>query len=243
MTSAIDPNFITTDPVSKSGMRTQLQTAADEITALQSSSTSLTSGKFDKAGGTITGDVNISKANPAFTLTRAASGQSTSIWSKVGAATRWLLNFGNATAESGSNAGSDITLSRYNDAGSLIEVALTIYRSSGIFHFARIPTTLTASVLDDSTQIANTAFVQNELDQQIRRGTGTTTNGVGSVTISPAFSTSIDAISLTPSNGSGALTAGLAIPLVVGTTPTTAGFNVYGDVTQSVNFNWIAIGR
>jgi Pectate lyase superfamily protein len=36
MTSAINPDFITTTPVSKTGMKAQLQTAKDEITALQS---------------------------------------------------------------------------------------------------------------------------------------------------------------------------------------------------------------
>lgn len=242
MTSAIDPNFITTDPVSKSGMRTQLQAAADEITALQSLTAALDSGKFDKAGGTITGDVNLSKANPAFVFRRSAAGQATAIWSSVGAAARWLFNYGNATAESGANAGSDIQIARYNDAGALIEVALTIFRSSGIFAFARTPTAPTAALGNDTTSLATTAFVQNELDQQIRRGTGTTTNGVGSVTISPALTT-LENVQLTVSNGSGALLAGATIPLVVGASPTGSGFNVYGDVTQSVNFYWVAVGR
>lgn len=243
MTSAIDPNFITTDPVSKSGMRTQLQAAADEISALQTSTSTLDSGKFDKAGGTITGDVVLSKASPSFTFRRSAAGQSTSLLSQVASATRWLLNFGNATAESGANVGSDIVLSRYADAGTLIGNIFTITRSTGVVAFAVSPTGPTPGIGDDSVSLATTAFVQNELDQQIRRGIGTTTNGVGSVTISPAFSTAIDNIQLTVAAGSGALTAGSAIPLVVGATPTTAGFNVYGDVTQSVSFYWVAVGR
>jgi hypothetical protein len=243
MTSAINPNFITTDPVSKSGMRTQLQTAADEITALQSSASTLDSNKFDKAGGTITGNVILSKANPSFTFRRSAAGQSTSLLSQVGTAARWLLNYGNATAESGANAGSDIVLSRYADAGTLVGNIFTITRSTGVVAFTVSPSGPTPAVGNNSINLATTAFVQNELDQQIRRGTGTTTNGVGSVTISPAFSTSIDSIQLTVAAGSGALTAGSTIPLVVGATPTTAGFNVYGDVTQSVAFYWTAVGR
>jgi hypothetical protein len=243
MTSAIDPNFITTDPVSKSGMRTQLQTAKDEVSALQTSTSALSSGKFDKAGGTITGDVVQSKASPSFTFRRSAAGQNVSLISEVGTAVRWLLQFGNVTAESGSNAGSDITLNRYSDAGSLLASVFTIFRSSGIMAFTATPTAPTVAVGNDTTSLATTAFVQNELDQQIRRGTGTTTNGVGSVTISPAFSTSIDNIQLTVASGSGALLAGATIPLVVGSSPTTAGFNVYGDVTQSVSFYWVAVGR
>jgi hypothetical protein len=243
MTSAIDPNFITTDPVSKSGMRTQLQTAKDEISALQTSATTLSSAKFDKAGGTITGDIWQSKASPAFTFRRSAAGQNVSLTSQIGTATRWALLFGNATAESGFNVGSDIVLSRYSDAGALLAAVFTITRSTGVVAFTESPTGPTRAVGNDTTSLATTAFVQNELDQQIRRGIGTTTNGVGSVTISPAFSTSIDNIQLTVAAGSGALTAGAAIPLVVGATPTTAGFNVYGDVTQSVSFYWVAVGR
>lgn len=242
MTSAIDPNFITTDPVSKSGMRTQLQAAKDEITALQASTSTLDSNKYDKAGGTITGDVVLSKASPSFTFRRSAAGQSTSLLSQVAAATRWLLNFGNATAESGSNAGSDIVLSRYADAGTLIGNIFTITRSTGVVAFTVSPTGPTPGVGNDSISLATTAFVQNELDQQIRRGTGTTTNGVGAVVISPALTT-LENVQLTVTNGSGALTVGLAVPLVVGASPTGSGFNVYGDVTQSVSFYWVAVGR
>lgn len=242
MTSAIDPNFITTDPVSKSGMRTQLQAAKDEITALQSSTAALDSNKFDKVGGTITGDIVQSKASPAFTFRRSAAGQNVSLISQVGASTRWVLLYGNVTAESGGNAGSDIALSRYSDAGALVATVFTITRSTGIVAFTASPTAPTPALGNDTTSLATTAFVQNELDQQIRRGTGTTTNGVGSVTISPALTT-LENVQLTVTNGSGALLAGAAIPLVVGASPTGSGFNVYGDVTQSVSFYWVAVGR
>lgn len=243
MTSAIDPNFITTDPVSKSGMRTQLQAAKDEISALQTSTSTLDSNKFDKAGGTITGDTYFSKINPLLVIRKAASGQTSAIFSQTGVTTRWVLNLGNATSETGSNVGSDFSLDRYTDLGGFIASVFVAARSTGIVAFTATPVAPTAAVADDSTKLATTAFVQNELDQQIRRGTSTTTNGVGSVTISPAFSTSIDNIQLTVAAGSGALTAGSTIPLVVGASPTTAGFNVYGDVTQSVSFYWTAVGR
>lgn len=242
MTSAIDPNFITTDPVSKSGMRTQLQAAKDEISALQTSTSTLDSNKFDKAGGTITGDTYFSKINPLLVIRKAASGQSSAIFSQTGVTTRWVLNLGNATSETGSNVGSDFSLDRYTDLGGFIASVFVAARSTGIVAFTATPVAPTAAVADDSTKLATTAFVQNELDQQIRRGTGTTTNGVGSVTISPALTT-LENVQLTVRNGSGALTAGLAVPLVVGASPTGSGFNVYGDVTQSVSFYWTAVGR
>jgi hypothetical protein len=243
MTSAIDPNFITTDPVSKSGMRTQLQAAANEITALQASTATLSSDKFDKAGGTLTGDVTISKNSPSIALRRSAAGQATPIWSYVTTTARWLLNFGTADTESGSNAGSNVQLSRYSDAGAFIETVLTIARSTGIFAFTQTPTAPTAAVANNSTKLATTAFVQNEMDQQIRRGSGSTVNGVGSVTISPGFSTSLDSVQLTVKNGGGAISSGTAVPIFVGAGATGSSFNVYGDVTQSLTFYWVAVGR
>ena len=243
MTSAIDPNFITTNPVSKSGMRTQLQAAKDEITALQTATAGLSSDKFDKAGGTLTGDVTISKTWPTLKLIKTASGQASALYGQRSTTLRWVLYLGNSSPESGANAGSDFSIDRYNDAGAYISYIMRSARSTGIVEFYVSPTAPTPSVGDDSTKLATTAFVQNELDQQIRRGIGTTTLGVGSVTISPAFSTSIDNIQLTVAAGSGTLIAGSSIPLVVGASPTTAGFNVYGDVTQSVSFYWTAVGR
>lgn len=84
MTSSIDPTFITSSPVSKTGMRTQLGYAKAEIEALQSSVTAAQSdatlgiananaaqttanAALPKAGGTMTGAVVLA-ANPAAPL-------------------------------------------------------------------------------------------------------------------------------------------------------------------------------
>jgi hypothetical protein len=45
---------------------------------------------------------------------------------------RWSIQVGDATAESGSNAGSDFAVTRYDDSGAVIDNPLTINRSSGI---------------------------------------------------------------------------------------------------------------
>ncbi|GGH14942.1 hypothetical protein GCM10007036_14590 [Alsobacter metallidurans] len=53
---------------------------------------------------------------------------------------RWLIRMADATAETGSNAGSDWSMARYSDAGAFIEIVLKCLRSSGVFDFARLPT-------------------------------------------------------------------------------------------------------
>jgi hypothetical protein len=52
---------------------------------------------------------------------------------------RWMIG-ANQTAESGSNAGSDFSVDRYNDAGTWVDSPLTILRSSGVANFKFRPT-------------------------------------------------------------------------------------------------------
>jgi len=83
------------------------------------------------AGGTMTGDLSLVKANPQLILQKAASGQSVQIFGRTGANVRWNLVLGDTATESGSNAGSNFAIGRWNDAGTIIDVPLTIVRSTG----------------------------------------------------------------------------------------------------------------
>lgn len=72
-----------------------------------------------------------STANDAKLIARAASGKTSTVNLQNDAGLeRWVIGKNN-TAESGSNAGSNFTISRYNDAGTLIATALTINRANG----------------------------------------------------------------------------------------------------------------
>jgi hypothetical protein len=84
-----------------------------------------------KAGDTMSGDLEISKATPGIVLRKSAAAQFAAITSTNGANSRWAVAFADSTAESGSNAGSNFSISRYNDAGSPIDTPLTINRASG----------------------------------------------------------------------------------------------------------------
>jgi Chaperone of endosialidase len=94
---------------------------------------SLDAGSYvNAAGDTMTGDLKISKADAALKLNKPASGSAPAINAYTNDLTRWSMIFGNATAESGSNVGSNFSLTRYTDAGAAIDTPLFITRSTGV---------------------------------------------------------------------------------------------------------------
>jgi len=95
------------------------------------------------AGGTLTGALAIAppSGSVGLTLNKAASGSGDNIYGATAGLNRWVLQLGDGTAESGSNAGSNFSLSAYNDAGTIVgSPALTIARSSGLATVAGDPT-------------------------------------------------------------------------------------------------------
>src|SRR5262245_14776323 len=82
-------------------------------------------------GGTLTGDLTISKATPVLSLDKAASGQDALLVGRKGGLARWSIDLGDTVAEGGSNTGSNFRLFRYNDAGSSIDSPISIDRATG----------------------------------------------------------------------------------------------------------------
>jgi hypothetical protein len=107
---------------------------------------------------TLTGDLSISKASPSLTMT-ASSGSASIILQKPSGSNgliyinnsttgyaRWVFGANN-TAESGSNAGTNFAIYRYDDAGtSILGTALSITRSTGL-------TTLTSLTVSGTTTL------------------------------------------------------------------------------------------
>lgn len=87
------------------------------------------SGYLPLAGGTLTGNLSISKNTPLLVLNKSASGQAAYIQSQTAGVGRWLLTLGDAVAEAGANAGSDFKMFRYTDAGAASAV-LGFYRAT-----------------------------------------------------------------------------------------------------------------
>jgi hypothetical protein len=68
-------------------------------------------------------------------LRTVATGSLNSIQGDVAGKARWQVKLGDGAAESGSNAGSNFALTRFNDAGAAIDQPLSITRNNGAANF------------------------------------------------------------------------------------------------------------
>ena len=135
------------------GSSTDLTVLIDELsTGLEAVEATLP-GKFDKAGGTVSGGVQIDRVGDAAEsalVLNGDAGQYRVLKVMTGGEARWVLGAVN-NAETGSNAGSDFMLFRYDDDGTYIATALTVVRSTGEVRVPVAPTT--------TTGVANKAYV------------------------------------------------------------------------------------
>ena len=154
---------------------------ADLLQLQNSAGTVLT--KFDAAGNCINA-AGVSSSAGLFV--DAASGTARVFGGRnASSVVRWYLVLGNATTESGSNAGSDFMLSRYDDAGSLLGSPLTITRSNGAAAFATTGITITNQAAATIALIVKAAASQSAalIDAQNSAGTSQfTVSAAGAVT-------------------------------------------------------------
>lgn len=94
------------------------------------------SGKVDKIGDTMTGNLTISKNNPSLVVAKTASGQSAQLTGRNGGNLRWTVQVGDGGTESGGSAGSDYRISRYDDGGNFIDSPYFISRQIGDHRFS-----------------------------------------------------------------------------------------------------------
>jgi len=84
------------------------------------------------AGGIINANLTIATVNPALSLRTTGTAQNRAIAGlSSSGAQRWAIVAGDASVESGGNAGSNFGIVRYSDAGAAIDYALTINRATG----------------------------------------------------------------------------------------------------------------
>jgi hypothetical protein len=81
-------------------------------------------------GGTVTGDINISKASPTISLNKTASGQPATITGTLNGLSRWQIQLGDATAEGSGVLGSNFDLINFDNAGSFLSTVLNITRAN-----------------------------------------------------------------------------------------------------------------
>jgi hypothetical protein len=109
-------------------------------------------------GATFTGDVSVVKTNAALFLNKTASGEVARIFGRNNFVTRWILELGNSTAESGGNAGSNFSIRRYDDSGAFLGTPMVINRASGAVTL-EAPLTLPASNPTDANHATRKAYV------------------------------------------------------------------------------------
>ena len=85
------------------------------------------------AGGVISNSVTIHAVNPSLALRSTLPGQTRMIEALGQQGMRkWVLNIADSAAESGGETGSNFSLVRYSDSGTLIDIALSVSRQTGI---------------------------------------------------------------------------------------------------------------
>jgi hypothetical protein len=87
-------------------------------------------GVVKTAGSTMTGNLSMTWASPTIVFAKSAGGTA-AIYAYSGGQTRWTLNLGDGTPETGSNVGSNFSIGRFADNGSGIGTALSILRNTG----------------------------------------------------------------------------------------------------------------
>jgi hypothetical protein len=85
-----------------------------------------------KSGDVMTGNLQLSGADPVLSLNKQASTHTAVLGGAMAGKPRWTVQLGNATAEAGSNAGSDFSVDRYDDAGATrLGTPIAIERATG----------------------------------------------------------------------------------------------------------------
>jgi len=95
--------------------------------------------------------LTIDAAAPTMIVTKTASGQNCLIEGKTGSARRWDLIIGDNTAESGSDAGSELSIRKFDDAGADNGLAFQIRRSDGRIQIPNLAGTGSRAVVADAS--------------------------------------------------------------------------------------------
>ena len=90
--------------------------------------------------GNFTTNLTVSKASPGMSIDAAAGGQTGIVYYKTAGVERWRL-IKTATAESGSNAGSNFALNSYSDAGAFLSTDVGVDRATGKATLGRVGAT------------------------------------------------------------------------------------------------------
>jgi hypothetical protein len=134
------PTF-TGDPKAPTPAPGDSDTSIATTAFVQGAISTSTTNKVDKAGDTMTGNLEINKAIPTINLRKTASGQNNNIAGYNNATARWVIQLGDSAAEGGADAGSDFVVQAFDDSGAFKHQALNINRALGLIQVKGDPTT------------------------------------------------------------------------------------------------------
>lgn len=156
-------------------------------------------------------------------LNYVSSGYNRNIYGSTNGSYRWGMRLGNSSVESGSNAGSDFELNRYDDAGSYIESVVYVRRNNGKVGIGTVPSVEKLEVAGNIKAINNSSLIMAPF---------TTTQGLFNGYASAAGTYILD-ISAVPYTGSDA--ASIRLFRSTSTTGTTALRILKGDGSTTEN--------
>lgn len=133
-------------------------------------------------GLSVSGGVSLNYANPTLTLNASAAGQTRWIGFSTNNSLRWY-NGADNSAESGSNAGSNWLLARYNDSGVLVDQPIVVNRATGVAAFTQRPTFNGNTAIDIGNIAANTQGRLINVRVFTLSGTYTPTAGTNSIIV------------------------------------------------------------
>jgi microcystin-dependent protein len=124
-------------PLAGGTMTGLLVLSGEPVAALGAATKQTVDSKLPLAGGGLTGSLAISVASPSLVLNKPVSGTFCVIYGQTNGKSRWIISPGDADAESVGNAGSNFSILRYADDGTLIEAPFRINRGNGQATFAQ----------------------------------------------------------------------------------------------------------
>ncbi|TWA98251.1 hypothetical protein [Gluconacetobacter diazotrophicus] len=135
---------------------------ADSVKCLTAENGTLTSNVPFSAGSTTVSTLNVN----------GSAGTNRQIQFETNGTSRWEI-ITSQEAESGSNAGSNLSINRSDDSGNYLGTPLSISRSSGVINIQNGILVPTQSTSDNSQNAASTSYVKNNLSSYISGTYGT----------------------------------------------------------------------
>jgi hypothetical protein len=178
---------------------------------------------INRATGKVAFNLQAGAGNPNFPHIDGPAGISRQIAGSTSGGDRWGIALGNSVPESGGNAGSDLAIARFDDAGAYIDDPLYISRATGVPTFSqpivngsdrRLKSEVepVANALDIIAQLEGVYY---RLESQARRQVGLVAQDVIGSLPEVVFETGVPGDALVAESGDASPMLGISYPNIV----------------------------